>query len=134
MEGLILCCVGTWLLQELVYDMAKGRGSSERHAPSLAAMQRAANALVVLASDPAAMPQHPNTDLTAAARAAVHSTLAELTTTNSSSSSATTRLAGDSLLPPPGTISDDMLVQTLRGQSVSSLRTWLERHSKWHIT
>lgn len=59
-------------MQELAFDLARTRALRDKHRPSTKALQRAADAMVVLASDPAAMPQHPNVDLTAAAAAAVH--------------------------------------------------------------
>jgi hypothetical protein len=60
-----LGCLQTVLPPELLFDAFTTPALRDKHKPSIKAMLRAANAMLVLASDPNAQPQHPSVDLTA---------------------------------------------------------------------
>lgn len=137
-------------LQELQFDAAKGPALTQMDKTCAQTMHRAANAMVVLAADPAALPQHPSVDLSAAATAAIQAAAGRLNNAGASStsssgngSSAAARGVGSSssssgagssrhavghmdMLPPLDSLSDDLVLQMLRGTAVSGLKRWLE--------
>jgi hypothetical protein len=146
------CCV--LLLQELKYEVAKGRAlREERHRPSIDVMLQAANAMVLLACDPEAQTQHPSTDLSAAAAAAVRSAVNGAANAGSSGGSSSGGSSGgsssggssggsssggsnrnlvtQSFLPPLGSLPDYVVLQqVIRGSPTCALKSWLQELSK----
>lgn len=112
-------------------------------------MCQAADAMVLLAAGPAALPQHPSLDLAAAANAAVQAAANRAGVGSGTTASSTSRAAAAAassssagasssrqaighanMLPPPGSMDDATTLQMVRGTPVSALRAWLEAESE----